>query len=64
MTKKFEFDELMPRVQTRALRWRGLLIVPHYTKPTWVLPGGAEFSWLPGAEPEVTMLWPRDNPPK
>ena len=54
-------DDPMPRVQTRALRWRGILVVPHYTKPVWVLPGGQEFAWLPGAEPEVTLLWPRPH---
>jgi len=60
MKKKSELDEPMPRVQTKALRWRGLLAVPHFNKPVWVLPGGQEYQWLPGAEPEVLMLWPRD----
>jgi hypothetical protein len=58
-TEKTSLDEPMTRVQTAALRYRGLVVVPHYDRPKWVLPGGQELSRLPGAEPEVLMLWPR-----
>jgi hypothetical protein len=59
--KKTEADQtMMNKVQTRALWYRGLLVVPHYRLPVWVLPGGEESPCLPGATPDVLMLWPRD----
>lgn len=52
-------NEMMPRVPTWVLRFEDIIILPHYSKPIWVLPGGRELAQIPSAVASVEYLWAR-----